>query len=158
MSYDLMVFDPQVAPSDREGFMEWYGHQTEWQEDHKYDNPDVSTPALRAWFLDMIKLYPAMNGPFASDDVDNPKITDYSVGRSVIYAAFSWSEAEQARNTMFTLAEKHKVGFFDVSEDNGGVWLPKADGTYVCVHGAGVQMSGGATDSKRKWWQFWKTN
>ena len=84
MSYDLMVFDPQAPPANREGFMAWYGQQTHWTEDHSYDSPDVCTPDLRAWFFEMMKEYPSMNGPHASEDVDNPKLTDYSIGRSAI--------------------------------------------------------------------------
>lgn len=84
-----MVFDPKAPPSDREGFMEWYKRQVQWREEHGYDDPKVSTEELRAWFLDMIGQYPAMNGPYASDDIDNPKVTDYSIGKSAIYAAFA---------------------------------------------------------------------
>jgi len=96
-----MVFDPLAPPSDRDGFLSWYGEQVQWKEGHRYDNPDITTPDLRSWFLDMLRQYPALNGPYASDDVDNPKVTDYSVGRSVIYAAFGWSQADDALNTMF---------------------------------------------------------
>jgi hypothetical protein len=135
MSYDLMVFDPEAPPPDRDGFMDWYRQQTKWEEGHRYDNPEVSTPELRAWFHEMITHFPAMNGPFASDDVDNPKVTDYSVGRSVIYAGFAWSQAEEAFRTMFSLAEKHRVGFFDVSASDGGVWMPDSEGHYTCAHG-----------------------
>jgi len=86
----------------------------------------------------MLKQYPALNGPYASDDVDNPKVTDYSVGKSVIYAAFGWSQADDALNTMFELAAKHGAGFFDVSGDNGGVWVPDSAGNYSCIHGDGA--------------------
>ena len=105
MSYDLMVFDPSAAPSEHSDFMDWYDQQTEWDEDHGYNNPDVTTPALRAWFLEMIRAFPPLNGPYASSD-DDPTVTDYSVGNSVIYAAFAWSVAEQAYKTMFALAEE----------------------------------------------------
>jgi hypothetical protein len=135
MSYYLMVFDPQAPPSDLRGFMKWYEDQIQWSEDHGYNDPNVSAPELRAWLLEMIGRYPAMNGPHASDDVDNPKVTDYCVGRSVIYAAFAWSEAEDAFKTMFRLAEKHRVGFFDVSKLDGGVWVPGKTGDYIRVHG-----------------------
>jgi hypothetical protein len=138
MGYDLMVFDPQGPPRDREGFMTWYRKQTEWSEGHSYDNADLTTSDLRAWYRDMLLQYPAMNGPDSSGDVDNPKVTDYSIGRSVIYAAFAWSEAEGALNRMFRLAEKHREGFFDVSGDDGGVWLPTPSGEYLCVHGEGA--------------------
>ena len=149
-----MVFAPKAAPADRAGFMNWYRQQTEWKEGHSYDNPEVSTPELRAWFLEMITHYPAMNGPHRLDDVDNPKVTDYSVGKSVIYAAFAWSEAAGAFKTMFSLAEKHKVGFFDVSANDGGVWLPNSAGKYVCVHGKGAGIK--SDSSGKKWWEFWK--
>jgi len=130
-----MVFHPEAPPSDREGFMSWYRQQTQWKEGHTYDNPDVCTPDLRAWFFEMIKEYPPMNGPHASEDVDNPKLTDYSIGRSAIYACFAWSQAIAASKAMFSLAEKHRVGFFDVSAAEGGVWLPDAEGSFLCVHG-----------------------
>jgi hypothetical protein len=96
MSYDLMVFDPKDPPTDREGFMAWFDRQALWDEEHSYDNPNVSTPELRSWFLEMIKQFPAMNGPYASDDVDDPKISDYSIGKSAIYVALAWSQAETA--------------------------------------------------------------
>src|SRR6266446_4847924 len=138
MSYDLMVFDPKAPPAGRAGFMAWYRQQTGWQEGHSYNDPEVSTPELRGWFLEIITKYPAMNGPHASDDVDNPKVTDYSVGKSVIYAAFAWSEAKAAFENMFSLAKKHRVGFFDVSAGNGGVWVPESTGAYSCIHGQGL--------------------
>lgn len=146
-----MVFDPKAAPQNRSGFMKWCRQQTKWGEGHHYDNPDVSTSELRAWFFDMIAHYPMMNGPYASEE-DSSKVTDYSVGRFVIYAGFAWSEAEQAHKAMFSLAQKHAVGFFDVSAGNGGVWIPAADGQYSCIHGKGAQ-----THDKR-WWEFWKGN
>lgn len=131
MSYDLMVFSPKAVPSDRDEFLKWYRTQTAGTEGHTYNDPEVSTPELRAWFLEIIKTHPPMNGPYRSEDIDDPKVTDYSVGKSAIYAAFAWSQAESAFKTMFSLAEKHKVGFFDVSSTNGGVWLPDSKGRYV---------------------------
>jgi hypothetical protein len=55
MSYDLAVFDPHAPPPNHEGFMAWYKEQTKWGEGHRYDDPKVTTPALRDWFLEMIK-------------------------------------------------------------------------------------------------------
>jgi hypothetical protein len=156
MSYDLMVFAPKDVPFDRDGFMKWYKQQTGWEEGHSYDDPAVSTPELRGWFLEMITIYPPMNGPLRSEDIDNPKVTDYSVGKSAIYAAFAWSEAESAFEMMFRLAEKHKVGFFDVSSNTGGVWLPDSTGRLVCVHGHGAHKSADLQTQTRKFWEFWK--
>ena len=128
MSYDLMVFDATVAPRGRAAFMAWYEQQTEWRESHGYNNPEIPAPALQAWFRDLIKTFPPMNGPLASDDADNPKVTDYSLGRSVIYAAFAWSEARAACQQVQELAAKHGVGFFDVSSNTADIWLPMSWG------------------------------
>lgn len=128
MSFDLMVFDAPAAPRSRKTFMEWYEKQTEWAESHGYNNPEIPAPALQAWFRDLIKTFPPMNGPLASDDPDDPKVTDYSLGRSVIYGAFAWSEAEAARKLVKELAAKHGVGFFDVSAEGGDIWFPTAAG------------------------------
>lgn len=136
MSYDLMVFDPDAVPEDREGFMAWYEEQTQWNEDHSYDDPQVTTQRLRDWFTEMIAQYPPMNGPLASDDVDDPKVTDYSIGKSVIYAGFAWSVAESAYEAMRSLAEKHRIGFFALSNDDAAVWMPTAEGGYSVVHSA----------------------
>jgi hypothetical protein len=135
MSYDLMVFDSANAPEGRDEFIAWYDEQTQWKEQHGYNDPSAPSPKLRAWFDEMRKEFQPMNGPFATEDFDDPKVTDYSLGRSVIYAAFAWSEAENARERTFDLARKHGVGFFDVSAENGGVWLPVAGGGYECIHG-----------------------
>ena len=120
-----MVFDAEAAPEDRAEFMVWYREQTQWKETHEYNDPEVTAPKLRAWFAEMIKTFPPMNGPFRSEDDDSSKITDYSVGRSVIYAAFAWSEAEAALPAMRRLAQKHGVGFFDVSAEEGEIVRPK---------------------------------
>jgi hypothetical protein len=151
MSYDLMVFDLTSAPSAPQQFMAWYEQQTQWSESHSYDNPAVSTPELRAWFQDMIQRFPAMNGPYAVDDPDNPKVSDYCVGKSVIYVAFAWSQAEDARQTMFALAQQHHVGFYDLSAEGGGVWRPDPSGTLI-------RSSSPETPERtsKPWWQFWK--
>jgi hypothetical protein len=136
MSYDLAVFETSAAPRDRAAFLEWFQRQTEWDEPHSFDDPSVSSPALRAWFMDMIKDYPAMNGPYSSAELpeDEAAVTDYSVGKALIYATFAWSKAEPAYEAMVRLAEKHGVGFFDVSSDTSAVWVPGEDGQLVQLH------------------------
>jgi len=128
MSYDLMVFDPAAAPRSRAAFMDWYQDQTGWTESHGYNDPEIPIPQLRAWFRELIETFPPLNGPLASDDVDDPRLTDYSLGRLVVYAAFGWSEAKAAYERTLELAEKHRVGFFDVSGEGEDIWIPTADG------------------------------
>lgn len=136
MSYDLLVFAPRAAPADRGAFLEWWEAQSEWAEGHSYDDPEVSTPELRSWFFEMIKSFPPMNGPFAAEELppDDSAVTDYSIGKHVIYAAFAWSEAEVAYEKVFSLAGKHGVGVLDASSDTAAVWLPDGKGGLVLAH------------------------
>ncbi|TIX50304.1 hypothetical protein [Alteraurantiacibacter aquimixticola] len=132
MSYDLMVFDADTAPRDREAFMEWYAQQTQWGEGHSYEDASVTTPRLRAWYEAMKAVWFPMNGPDAifnelPDDSplwDDDHVTGYTIGRASIYCDFRWSKAEEARSAVVTLAKKHEVGFFDVSEDQGIIAFP----------------------------------
>jgi len=126
MSYDLAVFAPTAAPTARQEFLSWFTEQAKWEQSHSYDNPEVSTPELRDWFLEMIKLFPPLNGPFSPKEFpeDEDSLTDYTIGEALIYAAFRWPKEESAYETTFQLAQKHAVGFFNLSSSNGEVWTP----------------------------------
>ena len=155
MSYDLMVFRKEAAPKTRAEFMKWYEDQTEWTEEHSYDDPANTSPELRNWFMEMIQIFPAMNGPFASDDDDNPNVSDYSVGKDVIYVAFAWSLAEQAYNKMLELSEKHGVGFFDVSSDNGDIFIPDNGKLKPIDHPSNNSNRSTSGLENKPWWKFW---
>ena len=128
MSYDLMVFDPKAAPAGRPAFRAWYKRQTDWQRGYNYNDPNHCTPQLRAWFDDMVQSFPPLNGPFATHDFNDDFVADYSIGPLVIYMAFGWTLARPAYDKVFTLAQKHRVGFYDVSGDEGDglIWTPPA--------------------------------
>jgi hypothetical protein len=119
MSYDLVVFDPNVAPRERGEFIAWFQRQTEWSEGHAYDDPAVTTPALRGWYEAIRQDYPNLNGPGAADDDHVDDAVDYSIGKNLIYAAFRWTQAEDAYPVVRRLAVEHQVGFYDVSGDEG---------------------------------------
>jgi hypothetical protein len=118
-----MVFDPLDAARDRPHFIEWYKRTTEWTEGHSYDDPKVTTTALQAWYEDIRRMFPNMNGPGAppDDEIDRygHRLTDYSIAKHAIYAAFAWSVAEDAYQEVRQTAVAHKVGFYDVSGDEG---------------------------------------
>lgn len=124
MSYDLAVFDPAIAPSSYAEFVKWFEQQTEWSESDDYDDPKKLSKPLLAWFREMIDTYPPMNGPLASDDVDDPRVTDYSLAPGLIYGAFAWSQATNAHEHVRALALAHHVGFADVSTEGFPVWIP----------------------------------
>ena len=127
MSYDLMVFDAESAPGDLETFSDWYDDQAEWEEDHDYDDPSVTTEKLRLFFMDLIDDFPPMNGPFAKE-IEDDTLTDISVGKVVIYSCFSWSQSEHAFEKMFSLAKKYSLGFLNASSERGEVWFPNENG------------------------------
>ncbi len=56
-----MVFQPEAVPNDHYGFLEWCAGQTKWSEGHSYKDPSVTPARLRAWFLDVIRLFPPLN-------------------------------------------------------------------------------------------------
>ena len=147
MSYDLMVFEPTAAPRGRRQFLKWYDKQTQWGEGHDYNNPGVSSPALQAWFQEMIKIFPPMNGPYASSNDDDPKVTDYSLGKAVVYVCFAWSCAEQAHETVKRLAARHMVGFFDASSNEGEIIFPDSPDSSDSQRANALPA--------RPWWKFW---
>ena len=124
MSYDLMAFEISKAPKEKEDFLKWYDKQSEWEENHDYDDINVSSEKLQNFYKEMIKTFPPMNGADCPSDEEienNPELedylTDYCIGYDVIYIAFSWSKDEEAYNLMKKLCKKYQVGFFDVSGD-----------------------------------------
>jgi len=143
-----MVFAPEAAPKDREGFLAWYEQQVQWSEGLDYNDPSNTTEPLQNWFLAMIKAFPPMNGPLRSDDFDDAHLSDYAIGRHVIYTAFAWSLVEEAHVTTRELAAKHGVGFFDASGD-GSIFIPE-NGDLVLL-GA----PSGNTSKKKSKWKFW---
>ena len=120
MSYDLMVYDPNIIFSGKDEFMDWYNKQTKWSEDHGYNSPDIPTLELRSWFKEMINKFPPMNGPLASKVNDDFYVTDYCIGKSLIYVAFAWSVSQEAHAFMQDLARKKRLGFFDITNEE--VW------------------------------------
>jgi len=135
MSYDLMVFEPDAAPREHSDFMEWCAKQTKWGEDHGYNDPALSSEHLRAWFNEIVQVFPPMNGPFTKESLagDEAFSSDYAIGADFIYASFAWSRAEPAYLTVARLAEKYRLGLFNASSSGEEVWLPE-NGQMVLAH------------------------
>ena len=151
-----MVFRNEAAPKTKPDFMEWYEDQAEWKEEHSYDDPANTSEELRNWFMEMIQTFPAMNGPYSSDDEENLNVSDYCIGKDVIYVAFRWPIAEQAYKTMFELAEKHGVGFFDASSSSGDILFPQ-NGKLKLIDDSTNNVNRSTSGKENKpWWKFWK--
>jgi hypothetical protein len=156
MSYDLFVFRKEAAPGKRDDFLEWFKNQTEWNTEHSYGDPAITSKELMNLFLEMIKTFPAMNGPYTNDDTYNDFFTDYSIGRNFIYAAFSRSLADKAYHSMVELAEKHDVGFFEVTSESGDIFFPE-NGKLIAIdnpiHDVLIEKE---QKKQRPWWKFWQ--
>jgi hypothetical protein len=132
MSYDLAVFDPREELRDRSAFLTWFDGRTSWSEGLDYFAPGNATPALQAWYREMVGIFPPLNGPDRPTNMELCR-ADYGIGPDLIYVGFTKTAGGLAYDTMFRLAAKHRVGFFDVS-GNAAVWFPKADGRLQMLH------------------------
>lgn len=143
-----MVFEAEAVPAEHDEFLEWYSRQTKWSEDHGYDDPANTSEHLRGWFHDMVQMFPPMNKPKSLDDppIDEDSSTDYAIGRDFIYASFAWSKSEAAYMTVARLAEKHRLGLFNVSSTGEEVWLPGESGMAL-AHDKGPQTIAGRIKS-----------
>ncbi len=139
MSFDLVVFDSSVAPSSKSLFLEWY----EGQREESQDSSELDSRELRRFFNELSLIFPAMNGPHASDDIDNPKVTDYAFGPHSIYMCFAWSQAEEARRRVIDLAKLTSVGFYGISDPSELIRWPIQAGefdVFYCFHASGEEV------------------
>jgi hypothetical protein len=128
LSYDIFAFNLEGAPADAVSLLAWFKDQAEWSEPHSYDDASVTTPALGAFYHELITTYPPMNGPDDPDfdNFDENKFTDYSIGYSIVYAAFAWSVAQQARDVFLRLGTNYQVGVCEISENPPVIHRPAA--------------------------------
>ena len=127
MSFDLLIFDPQlVEHREKVAFLEWYDELTEWEVRVDYDDPKTASPPLQAWFHQTRIDYPPLNGPFAPSLGDIDGAQDYSISPDAIYASFSYSAGARVVEQAFTEAAKHSLGMFDPQD--GTVYLPAPNG------------------------------
>lgn len=130
MSFDMVIFDNTKVPRDKDAFMKWYLKQVKWEDNLDYnDYHNLTNQKMRGFFEELIKLYPPMNGLLALSDEElneNPeledKMADYSISKTMIYAALAWSEAEKGEQIFYHLTKKYGVGFFNCSSSDGKVF------------------------------------
>ena len=116
MSYDILAFDVTGSPDDEEALLAWFNEDAKWSEPHTYDDASVTTPALRAFYRDLIKSYPPLHGPDAPP-YRHSRLADYSIGQSIVYVSLGSSMARQGLATFLRLGATHRVGVCEISED-----------------------------------------
>jgi hypothetical protein len=123
MSYDLAVFDVEVAPRDVDAFYRWFEEQAARDGSGELGpgsgEQGVASPRLASWLAEMTREFPSMSDSLTADEA---RAGDYSIGPALIYVAFGWSQADRAARRAVGLAAKHGVGFFDVSGDGEPIW------------------------------------
>lgn len=115
MSYDLMVFDPKVAPFEKEAFMQWFSIQIDW--------PDFEQPcpaAMHAWYQEMLKTFPNINEMTdaeleADEESGMMHACEYSFSPNAAYLSFVWSAMKKAHALTLETSQKHNLGFFNPS-------------------------------------------
>jgi hypothetical protein len=123
VSYDLVAFDPSIAPRDPEAFKAWF-----MAEKATYDGWPALSPALARFFDAMRAHYRSLNGPdVVGDDEDFDLVADYSFSPAVIVACFSWKKAEEVYPLFRKLAVETDVGFYDLSANDGEIHFPGTD-------------------------------
>ena len=129
MSYDLLIFEPDSATD--EDFPQWWEQISRWEEPRDYYTTEGSTPAIRSFYRDLIRIFPPFNGPDAlsDDEVDvrlaqGLPVADYTIGEDLVYVGVSWSAADALVATASELAWTHRLAAAYVSDDGAIVRPP----------------------------------
>ena len=152
MSFDLMVFDPDHAPRERAAFMEWFRDITRWEDKLTVDIPDGLSGNLPAFYRQITKSFPDINGPEARayfdfvqppppgffarlfgakpvsrPELDESRLVECTFHANAIYLSFTSSLNGDAGFTCSDVANDTGVGLFNVSAGNGQIFYDRND-------------------------------
>ena len=124
MSYDLLIFEPDCATD--EDFPRWWEQVVaQWDGPRDFSTIDGSTPAIRAFYRDLIRAFPPFNGPDALSDAELEEreeqglpVADYTIGADYIYIGVGWSDANALVKIVGQMAWTQRLAVAYVSEDN----------------------------------------
>ena len=124
MSFDFVVFDPNIAPRDGKQFRAWYDVQVDWDIDAPDPAPDVLVTPLRQWYDAMIRQYPDM----VRSGNDTPMAIDYCFNAHFMYCSMAPEYGTQAWALAKELAQQFGLGTYDPMSDdernNGCIVFP----------------------------------
>ena len=123
MSYDLLIFEPDSVTD--EDFPQWWEQVSRWEEPRDYYTTEGSTPAIRAFYRDLIRVFPPFNGPDALSDAELEEreeqglpVADYTIGADYIYIGVGWSDANALVKIVGQMAWTQRLAVAYVSEDS----------------------------------------
>ena len=112
-----MIFEP-AAVSD-EDFPQWWEQVSRWEEPRDYYTTEGSTPAIRTFYRDVIRVFPPFNGPDALSEeeleereAEGLPVADY------IYIGVGWSDADALVKIVGQMAWTHRLAVAYVSDDS----------------------------------------
>jgi hypothetical protein len=165
MSYDLLVFDPVSAPRDLVEFHDWLESEENLVGD-VFNDPTLTTPELRAFYLEMIEKFPDYNDDSFDPDLATDYATGYEIGPKSIAMEFRWTVAEEVYDHVRALSVKKRVGFFDQSGDASFHFpddelQPQSEGVWRKVaadfqSGDFSKYSSDPEPPKRRWFDFFR--
>ena len=129
MSYDILIFEPDAVTD--EDFPQWWEQVVaQWDEPGDFSTIDGSTPAIRAFYRDLIRAFPPFNGPDALSEaeleereVEGLPVADYTIGADYIYIGVGWSDANALVKIVGQMAWTQRLAVAYVSED-GSIFRP----------------------------------
>ena len=123
MGYDILIFEPGAVAD--EDFPQWWDRGSRWEEPHHYDSIERATPAIRAFYRDLIRAFPPFNGPDALSDAELEEreeqglpVADYTIGADYIYIGVGWSDANALVKIVGQMAWTQRLAVAYVSEDS----------------------------------------
>ena len=124
MSYDLLIFEPDSTTD--EDFPRWWEQVVaQWDEPGDFSTIDGSTPAIRAFYRDLIRAFPPFNGPDALSEEELEEreeqglpVADYTIGADYIYISVGWSDANALVKIVGQMAWTQRLAVAYVSEDS----------------------------------------
>ena len=123
MSYDILIFEPDAVTD--EDFPQWWEQVSRWEEPRDYDTTEGSTPAIRAFYRDLIRAFPPFNGPDALSDAELEEreeqglpVADYTIGADYIYIGVGRSDANALVKIVGQMAWTQRLAVAYVSEDS----------------------------------------
>lgn len=123
MSYNIGVFDCDIVPDTKVGFINWFKKKSEWNEDRDYDSLMGCSEKLCKFFMDIKETFPPMNGEYAPDydDIDEDtesKLVDYCICEEMIYMASGWSVADEFDVKVKEKAKEYGLGILEFTSDD----------------------------------------
>jgi len=140
MSFDLMVFDPDVVPRDKKPFNAWFDQDSaDMSQTGGYDSNRAERDEFHRFYEQMREVFTPFNGPDnvpLPDDASQIRILrtcGYTFQPHSLYMSFRWPAQDFARAACSTFSKELGLGFYHMSSPYPQVRFP--DGRFLYPKG-----------------------